>query len=101
HALYFFNEYLPFGKMKNHDELVDSEGAWCFAQPGKVYAVYLKKGASTTLDLGDPNRTFTLDWYNPRSGGELQAGATGLTGKAKVGPGPDGEDWVALIRSTR
>ncbi|MGW8314835.1 MAG: DUF5060 domain-containing protein, partial [Bacteroidales bacterium] len=42
YALTFFQRYLPFPQMGNHDELT-SPGS-CLAFPGKVYAVYLPEG---------------------------------------------------------
>ncbi|MHC4302443.1 MAG: putative collagen-binding domain-containing protein, partial [Planctomycetota bacterium] len=103
HALEFFHKYLPFTEMESHDELTALPDDYCFARPGEIYAVYHPGGSITSLDLGDSPETFTVQWYNPRTGGALQDGAvTTITGPGRhvIGSPPDspGKDWVALIR---
>ncbi|WKN32772.1 DUF5060 domain-containing protein [Porifericola rhodea] len=103
HALRFFNDYLPFWNMHGADELLDSDRAYCFAEPGVIYAVYLPKGEKTQLDLGKTEKNYTIKWYNPKSGGELQEGSkTEVSGPGKVTlgtpPAAENEDWVALVK---
>ena len=103
YALEFFHKHLPFWKMTPNDTLVSAEKAYCFAMPGQIYAVYLPAGGTTRLDLGDSSATFTVKWYNPRKGSELQAGTkTKISGPGQVAIGqPPSEpvkDWVALIK---
>jgi len=108
YALEFFHEYLPFTEMAHHDELTSSKDDYCFAKPGQIYAVYLPApkgptGGMTSLDIGDHSATFTVKWYNPRTGGELQTGTkTEITGPGSVAigqpPNDPGKDWVALIK---
>jgi hypothetical protein len=103
-AIEFFHLYLPFTQMQPADELTTSEKAYCFALPGKIYTVYLPDGGTTELDLRQNKGTFTVKWYNPRTGGELLDG----TVKEIIGPGkqPLGQppkeinkDWTILVRS--
>lgn len=109
-ALEFFqaNE-LPLVAMLPDDELVVAEGhghtpgAYCLAQRGEIYLVYLLDGGEATIDLSDAEGEFTLAWYDPRNGGELQAGSTTtLTGgdKRSLGAPPNepGQDWLAVLR---
>ena len=103
YALEFFHKYLPFWKMAPNDSLVSTENAYCFARPGQIYAVYLPKGGEAKLDMVNYSATFNVKWYNPRRGGELQAGTkTKITGPGQVSigrpPNDPGKDWVALIK---
>jgi len=102
-ALEFFHKHLPFWKMAPADTLISAEKAYCFAKPGQIYAVYLPNGGATKLDLGNSSKTFTIKWYNPRTGGELQTGTkTEIAGPGSVAidrpPSEPGKDWVALIK---
>jgi hypothetical protein len=103
YALEFFHKNLPFWKMVPDDALVSAEKAYCFAKPGQIYAVYLPTGGTTKLDLGNSSKTFTVQWYNPRTGGELQTGIIkDIKGPGSVDIGlpanEPGKDWVALIK---
>jgi len=110
HALEFFQRYLPFPQMRPADELTSVKGDYCLAKPGEVYAVYLPDGGSTDLEL--PQGEYTVQWYNPRTGGPLQngtvvelsgpAGGTGVTPVARrsIGepPAEKSQDWAVLVR---
>jgi hypothetical protein len=103
YALEFFHQYLPFTEMSGHDELISTEDDYCFAKPCEIYAVYLPVGYTTNLDLGKYVGPFTVRWYNPRTGGPLQAGTiTEITGPglSSIGRPPvdTDKDWVALIK---
>ncbi len=103
HALDFFQTWLPFHQMVHADGLTSSTTDYCLAKEGEVYAVYLPTGGSTSLDLGTSTATFTVHWYNPRSGGVLRTGSvTSITGPGSksLGTPPDSatSDWVALVR---
>jgi hypothetical protein len=103
YALDFFGEHLPFTEMAHHDELTAAADDYCFAKPGEIYAVYYPGGSITSLDLGDSSATFTVQWYNPRTGGPLKTGImptiTG-PGSPVIGSPPNSpdKDWVALIK---
>jgi len=107
-ALKFFTENkVPFWDMKNADALVgnskNDNSKYCLAKTGEVYVVYLPTGGSTMLDLTNAKGQFTVNWFNPRSGGSLvsgsvnqvQGGTTAALGKA---PSNTDEDWAILIR---
>jgi hypothetical protein len=103
YALEFFHKHLPFTEMTHHDELTSAVDDYCFARPGQIYAIYLPFGGTTGLDLGNSSATFTIQWYNPRTGDELQTGTkTEITGPgpADIGQPPTDpeKDWVALIK---
>ncbi|MBN2314868.1 MAG: DUF5060 domain-containing protein, partial [Sedimentisphaerales bacterium] len=110
YALEFFHNHLPFWTMTPSDTLISTEKAYCLAQPGQIYALYLPDGGTTNLDLGDSSpegvprtATFTVQWYNPRTGGHLQTGSTARIsgpGRVAIGQPPQDadRDWVALIK---
>ncbi|WP_345158354.1 DUF5060 domain-containing protein [Pontibacter saemangeumensis] len=105
YALAFFHQYLPFHQMKNNNGLTSSTSDYCFALPGKVYAIYLPAGGTTALTLGTTSSSYQVKWYNPREGGYLQNGSiqqiTGA-GNQSIGnpPANDGQDWVCLVTNT-
>lgn len=104
YALNFFHDNLPFWEMESNDSLVNTEGAWCFAKPGKVYAVYLPSASGETLlDLTNAEGQFKIQWYDPRNGGVMQQGAAGQIegGETRdVGRPPQDvkQDWVLLVK---
>ncbi len=104
YALDFFHKYLPFWEMASADALVDAEGAYCFAKPGEIYAIYTRDGAAVQLDLENSETTYSVQWYNPKTGGELVDGAiTEVSGPGQVAlgspPSAPQEDWVMLVKS--
>jgi len=103
YALDFFRQYLPFWEMNSADSLLESEGAYCFAKAGEVYALYLPDPVHATVDLNDTDQAFRVQWYSPRQGGSLQQGSVHEiqgSGKVDLGepPGEPEQDWVVLLR---
>lgn len=107
-ALEFFRDHeIPFQNMKPSDHLVGNvdhdNSKYCFAQQGKLYLVYLPNGGSTELDLSDAPGTYSVSWFNPRSGGELTKTAD-IKGGSRVtldSGRNDAEDWLAMIRLSK
>ncbi len=102
-ALEFFRKYLPFWEMKNDNAKTGADDDYCFTKPGEVYAVYLKNGGTTDLDLSNAVGTFEVKWYDPRSGGDLKDGSVKTVeggGRRALGTAPaePGKDWAVLIR---
>jgi hypothetical protein len=101
YALEFFHNCLPFHEMRPDNDLTANAADYCFAKPGQVYAIYLPDGGSTELRLGEG--TYSVHWYNPRSGGDLLRGSvrqiTG-PGSKSIGKAPqdEGKDWTVLVR---
>lgn len=102
-ALEFFQTYLPFPEMTPSNSLISASSGYCLAKPADTYAVYLRTGGTTTLDLGADTNVYVVRWYNPRGGGPLRTG----TVERVVGPGvvslgqpPDSptNDWAVLVR---
>ena len=102
-ALRFFHEHLPFWEMESTDHLVNAEGAYCLAKPGEVYALYLRPNSAATLDVGEDEATYTVQWLDPKAGGELQTGETAEvsdSGNVSLGnpPSDEAQDWVVLVK---
>jgi len=100
-ALDFFHKYLPFNEMNNADELTKDKDDYCLAKEGEIYAIYLPKGNAADLRL--PAGRYSINWYNPREGGNLMQSSVNkitINGLASTGNPPvkDGKDWVCLIR---
>ena len=99
-ALDFFTEHLPYWEMKNENQLLSNEEAFCFAKPGEVYAIYLKEG-STDIDLSGVSGQFLVQWYNPRAGDFRKGAIEILEGGSKqaLGSAPEDsdKDWAVLL----
>ena len=106
YALNFFQTYLPFWEMSQQDALTANPADYCLAKPGEVYAIYLPGGSTTRLNLQKQTRAYSVQWYNPRTGGELQNGNINSVkggGQVEIGTPPTdkAKDWIALIRKKR
>ena len=100
HALEFFQQHLPFTKMRPADELTSAKDDYCLAEKGRVYAVYLPCGGTTELTV--PGGRYRVKWYNPRSGGGLVDGSVATIkgpGQPPIGDPPADrlQDWAALV----
>ena len=104
---FFHQNRIPFWDMQIADHLVGNPEhnnlVYCLAKPGELYAIYLPGGGSRQIDLtSDPN-TYSVSWYNTRTGGELLTGNTSkITGGKPIIIGlPPKElvkDWACLLR---
>jgi hypothetical protein len=93
HIVEFFTHF-DWWRTDPHDELV-GKGAYCLAEPGRAYAVYLPRGGKATVRL-EPGR-YRASWFNPRSG-ETRA-LSAVEGPAWTSPeSPDSGDWALLLR---
>jgi hypothetical protein len=102
-ALGFFRDHaMPLERMTNADELVGNpthdNSRYCFAEPGRLYLVYLPKGGTAEIDLSAASGSFSVSWFNPREGGPLQAAATVEAMSAVKLAAPSGDDWLAVVR---
>jgi hypothetical protein len=95
HLVDFFTSF-EWWKAEPHDELVN-KGAFCLAEPGKVYAVYLPHGGKATVKL-EPG-AYRARWFQARSGETLDIGA--VQGPEWTSPAAgDIDDWAILIQRT-
>jgi hypothetical protein len=104
YALHFFENYIPFWDLQPADELTDDDASYCLTDTSNYYVVFLPMDTETTkVDLGDSDATFSIQWYDPRNGGNLVTGtveSVKANGSMAIGLPPDNVnmDWVALLK---
>jgi hypothetical protein len=105
YALEFFTEHLAYWEMQNRDELLDMSGAYCLAKEEDYYVLFFPKGAAKQryLSLKNGDKAYSVQWYNPRTGGALAAGTVAEikgVGRQEIGLPPKEikQDWVALVK---
>jgi hypothetical protein len=114
---FFRDQKIPLAEMVCVDELINNEkhgnNGFAMAQPGKLYLIYLPSARATParLKLRDVAGEFDVSWFNPRIGGELQAGSV-VSIKAgdwvDLGLPPEsiatareeapGDDWLVVVK---
>jgi hypothetical protein len=104
----FFTAYLPYWRMHPAQALVNAADAYVFAEPGAIYAIYLPAPSAVNLDLRNRPGKYSVRWYDPFTGGDLQQGEIAqLNGDALrlLGLPPasqqrqrPAQDWVVLVR---
>jgi len=93
HMVDFFTGF-EWWKTETHDDLVDN-GAYCLAEPGKLYAAYLPFGGSVSIKL-EPGR-YDASWFNARSGRQISlTPAEGPRWNSPVTP--DHGDWALVLK---
>jgi hypothetical protein len=98
HIVEFFTSF-AWWTAEPHDELADG-GAYCLADPGKLYAVYLPMGRRVHVKLLPG--TYAARWFNPRSGRSQSLPPVGHGGDAagsvwEAPEPPDRGDWALLL----
>lgn len=67
----FFENYVPFWRMNPNDALTSAGDDFVLAERGQTYLVYLPAGGTTSLNLTGLGGSFSVDWFDPKSGGVL------------------------------
>lgn len=104
HALHFFEKEIPFWEMIPANHLLGDSVGFCFAKEDKIYTVFLPMEVETiSIDLGTSGHDFSIEWYDPRNGGDLQEGSVkniSAIGTVSLGfpPKDRDKDWVALLQ---
>lgn len=107
YALDFFRQHLPFWEMWPANDLADDSSAFVFAKEGEIYAVYMPEAWRTRVTLAPGE--YSLQWYDPRHGGDLQTGGNETVkagemlmrddGSVQLSPpSAPGKDWAALLK---
>lgn len=101
-ALEFVRRHLPFTEMQPAPLLTNFRDDYVLAVPGQTYAVYLPPSRTTNLDLQGSTSSFTVRWFNPRTGGPLERGSVHTIqgpGQKSLGTPPRDprRDWVVLV----
>lgn len=60
---------VPYDAMQSHDELVATKNAWCLADPGEAYLVYVRGGELATVNLHAG--IYRVTAYDPMNGEEV------------------------------
>jgi len=95
-----FMEALPFWQMEPSNSLVLSGTAFCLADVGEVYGLYLPFGGTVTVDLVE-GLSYDYRWWNPANdkGGSFQDGGS-VGGGQQQFTAPGSGDWaLQIIRS--
>jgi hypothetical protein len=96
HMVDFFTGF-EWWKTEPHDELVNN-GAYCLAKPGEIYAVYLPKEGSVTIQL-EPG-TYDATWFSAFTGQKIPLPP--VQGPAWTSPKTPGWlDWALLLQRRR
>lgn len=96
HMVDFFTSF-AWWKTEPHDELV-SEGAYCLAKPGELYAIYLPAEGEVTVTL-EPGR-YEASWFSAFTGEWIPLPPVeGTRWKSPHTPG--WLDWALLLKRTR
>jgi hypothetical protein len=98
HIVDFFTGF-DWWKTEPHDELADG-GAYCLADPGHIYAVYLPTARAVKVKLLPG--TYEAKWFNPRNGRTEPLPRLKHQGEAAGSPWaapepPDSGDWALLL----
>jgi len=92
-----FMETLPFWRMQPQNERVTDGKAFCLAQPGQAYAVYLPEGGTVEVDLME-GVSFDCAWWDPANGrdGEFRSAGRVAGGRRRFAA-PGKGDWALRI----
>ena len=69
-AMNFFLENLPIDEMKPADNIVSPRANYCFVKDDDVIVIYIPTGGASSVRL-NPQKSYRLQWFDPRNGGEL------------------------------
>ena len=95
HMVDFFTTF-AWWKAEPHDELVN-HGAFCLAEPGRAYAVYLPHGGTVKAKLGAEH--YQALWFQPRTGQKIEIGDLDGSDWSSP-PSRDIDDWAILLTSS-
>lgn len=95
--LYNFFARTRYWEMEPRDDLVNK--GHCLAKEGEEYIVYLPKADAVTLEVQGAARQLTAEWYNPRSGQQVEIGGEMGDGSHEFQPPDDfgGGDAVLYL----
>jgi hypothetical protein len=102
-ARQFIQANVPFTTMDPNDALISGVSGYAFARAGQSYLLYLPTGGNANLNLAGTTGVFDVLWFDPRNGGNLQAGTVASVnggGTVSIGQPPNTatSDWTALVR---
>lgn len=89
---------VPFQRMQPADELVVSGRAYCMAEAGFHYVVYMPQGDTVLLDLSGATGSFEGQWFDPRTGQWSAAGTVAGGGTVSFDPPGGSQDYALWLR---
>jgi len=96
---------LAWWRLTPSDHLVEALGggprmtAWCLAEPGRQYLVYVRGTAKAVVQLEEATAPYRVERFDPRTGGRISLGnADGGRREVDV---PDTQDHVFLFTGCR
>lgn len=98
-----FMQQFPLEEMQPNNALVNVKGAFCLEKQGEIFVVYLPAGTQNAKISLPGEKTFSVKWFNPREGGDMQDGTiTSVQGKGfqNIGNPPVDldKDWVVVVK---
>jgi len=110
-ALDFFSDHnIPYWEMSNANQRIgnaaNGKEKYCLAMPDELYLVYLGYTSTSQLDLKEVSGKFSVEWFNPRTGGKLKQGSVkSVQGGSVVQlgnpPSDQGEDWLVVVQKEK
>ena len=105
HAVSFMNTYLPFWEMQPLQVTQGDTDIYGLGKEGSIYSFYLETGDIQNLPIDLPEGSYSLDWYDPLNGGELQKGSLsvlegGNSPSIGISPVSPERDWIVLIKKS-
>jgi len=80
-----FMQQFPLEEMKCNDELINVKGTFCLEKPGEIFIAYLPAGTQNAKINLQGDKTFSVSWFKPREGGEMQVGTVATVDLKKIG----------------
>lgn len=99
---FFADNDFPLPEMTSKNELISTEDGFCLAKEGDTYIIMLKKGGEERLNLKNFDGNYTVQWFDPRNGGEFKKGSIKKiqgAGMQSLGKAPNkrDHDWVVVV----
>lgn len=90
-------ESLPFDQMQPCNDLLSRPSDnLCFGKSGEVYAIYLPRGGSFSIDLSALSGSLSAGWFDPRNGSLHSFGLVD-GGERRSFTAPDNQDWLLRL----
>jgi hypothetical protein len=98
-----FVQQFPLEEMKCNDDAINVKGAFVLEKPGEIYLAYLPAGTQNAKINLSGGKTYSVKWFNPRDGGEMQVGSLvsnqGKGFQSLGNPPSDTEkDWLVVVQ---
>lgn len=100
-AKQLFTDHVQWWTMEPSNELITSGDGFCLSETDNQYLIYVFPGSTIRLDLSGTEKTFSLQYYNPKTGESLQGSEFMEGGDIRTLDRPAGydEDYVVLLKT--